>query len=734
DTELARRTGRLLGQEAHRKGVHVLLAPTVNLHRSPLGGRHFECYSEDPLLTGAIGSAYVAGVQDQGIGTTVKHFVGNDYETDRMTASSNIDERTLRELYLAPFETILRDADAWGVMSAYNSVNGTTMTEHEPLQVGVLRREWGFDGIVVSDWTAARDTVADALGGLDIAMPNAFNPWGEQLVAAVRSGAVPAEFVDDKVRNVLRLAARVGAWDAVAPEVAADRRPAPIDGVALAREVAARSIVLANNRDAILPLEPASLSSVAVIGLGAREARVIGGGSVTVFPSHVVSPLDGIGAALTGRATVTYAVGVDPRTKLAPATAPHWSGLVATFRDVDGEVLTTVPMPNGAGWWMGLPNGVDSERLATVEIRGRLTALTGGTHHVSVRGIGEFTLTAKDADGERTLFDGAMWPDSSDLAVVFLSPPEMRVPLELSAGDTVDVSLRQRVTLPAGLAVVSLTLGHSEPVAPADELLAEAERAAGASDVAVVVVGTTNEVESEGFDRATLALPGRQDELVRRVVAANPRTIVVVNAGSPVELPWADDVAAVLLTWFPGQEAGHALADVLFGAAEPSGRLPTTWPVREQDCPILDTRPVNGVVAYDEGIFVGYRAWDRVDVAPRYAFGHGGGYTTWQYESMTIDGRQLSVTIRNTGSRTGREIVQCYVAPVAVDDARPRRWLGGFAVATAEPGASATVTIDIPERAFQTWDNGWHTVAGEYEIAVAHSIDDVRQVATVTID
>jgi beta-glucosidase len=587
DPGLARRAGQLLGQEARRKGVHVLLAPTVNLHRSPLGGRHFECYSEDPQLTGAIGTGYVRGVQDQGVGTTVKHFVANDYETDRFTASSNVDDRTLRELYLAPFETIVRDADAWGVMSAYNSVNGTSMTEHAPLQSGILKDEWGFDGVVVSDWTAARDTVGDARGGLDIAMPAANNPWGERLVAAVRSGAVAQELIDDKVRRVLRLAARVGAWDAVAPKVAPEERTEPIDGEALAREIAARSFVLAANRDDTLPLDAAELSSVALIGLGAKEARVLGGGSATVFPQHVVSPLEGLTAALDGRASLTYAIGIDPRTKLPAAAGPAWANLTATFRDADDVTMFVTPMPTGAGWWMELPEGVDPDRLASVEISGRLTAQANGTHQLAIRGIGEFTLVA----GVQKLFDEAVWPDASDLAALFLAPPESRAELELDAGQSVDVSLRQQVTLQPGFAVVSLTLGYSEPIATADELLAEAERVAAASDVAIVIVGTTNEVESEGFDRTSLALPGRQDELVRRVAAANPRTVVVVNAGSPVELPWADDVAAVLLTWFPGQEAGHALADVLFGAVEPGGRLPTTWPVREADCPILDTTP-----------------------------------------------------------------------------------------------------------------------------------------------
>ncbi|HEY9483093.1 MAG TPA: glycoside hydrolase family 3 C-terminal domain-containing protein [Micromonosporaceae bacterium] len=730
DADLARRAGRLLGQEARRKGVHVLLAPTVNLHRSPLGGRHFECYSEDPLLTGAIGTGYVQGVQEQGVGTTVKHFVANDYETERFTASSNVDDRTLRELYLAPFETILRDADAWGVMSAYNSVNGTSMTEHEPLQVGMLKQEWGFDGAIVSDWTAARDTVADARGGLDIAMPAANNPWGEKLVAAVRSGAVAQGLIDDKVRRVLRLAARVGAWDAVAPAVAPEDRSATVDGVALAREVATRSFVLAANRDETLPLDASALSSVALIGLGAREARVLGGGSATVFPEHVVSPLEGLTAVLGGRASVTYAIGVDPRTKLPPAAGSVWSGLTATFRDSDNATMLAAPMPSGAGWWMDLPDGVDPERLVSVEISGRLTAAVGGRHEFGIRGIGELTLTA----GDQKLFDDAVWPDVSDFATLFLAPPENRVGLDLAAGESIDVSLRHRVTLQPGFAMLSLTLGYSEPIAEADELLAEAERVAAASDVAIVVVGTTNEVESEGFDRTSLALPGRQDELVRRVVAANPGTVVVVNAGSPVELPWADDVAAVLLTWFPGQEAGHALADVLFGAIEPGGRMPTTWPVRAADCPILDTTPRGGVVAYDEGVFIGYRAWDRGDVAPRYPFGHGLGYTTWAYESMRIDGSRVTVTVRNTGDRPGREVVQCYVAPVEADDTRPRRWLAGFAVATADPGASVAVTIALPERTFQIWDNGWRTVSGPYQVAAAHSIADQRLVGKLSID
>ena len=338
------------------------------------------------------------------------------------------------------------------------------------------------------------------------------------------------------------------------------------------------------------------------------------------------------------------------------------------------------------------------------------------------------------------LFDGEVRPDSTDFSRLFLAPPEHRLPLPLEAGAVIDVSLILRLTSGEGGALVAMSLGYGEPVGTDAELLAEAEQIAAASDVAIVVVGTTDEVESEGFDRAGLALPGRQDELVRRVAAAARRTIVVVSAGSPVELPWADDVDAVLLTWFAGQEAGRALADVLLGVSEPGGRLPTTWPALAADCPVLNTTPRDGVLRYDEGIFIGYRAWERSAVPPRYPFGHGSGYTTWDYEQIAVDGRTVMVTVRNTGARPGREIVQVYLAPVGDEQRtlepaqeRPGRWLAGFATAAAAPGEATTVQVDLPERAFGVWSGGWRTVSGEYRVEAAHSIADRRLAATIAI-
>jgi beta-glucosidase len=733
DPELARLAGQLLGQEARRKGVHVLLAPTVNLQRTPLGGRHFEAYSEDPLLTGRIGAGYVAGVQDQGVAAAVKHFVANDSETQRFTLSVHVAERVLRELYLAPFEMIVRDAGAWMVMSAYNGVNGATMTEHAPLQLGVLKGEWGFDGCVVSDWLAARDTVRAATGGLDIAMPSLNSPWGDRLIAAVGDGAVPATVVDEQARRVLSLAARVGALAGAPESVPPASRPPAIDGVALARQIGERSIVLAANPTRLLPLDAAALSSVALIGALARDARVLGGGSATVFPERVVSLLDGMSAALPDSVKLSFAVGADPRERLAPAAPPHWTGLRVTFRDAGGHAMHEAALTTGAGRWLQLPDGVDGDSLASVEMCGQLTAEAAGPHQFGIRGTGEFVLTVAG----QTVFDGRV-ERSEDAASAFLAPRERRITVELAAGSATDVTLTRRVSVTSGLAAVSLSLGYGPPVLTADELLAEAEAIASAADVAVVVVGTTEEVESEGFDRTTLALPGRQDELVRRVVAANPQTVVVVTAGAPVELPWADDVAAVLLAWFGGQEAGHAVADVLFGTAEPGGRLPTTWPARQADCPVLATTPQDGVLRYDEGLFIGYRGYERASIVPRYPFGHGLGYTTWEYERIAAGAQSVTVTVRNAGPRMGREVIQIYSGPVVPDPDRPARWLAGFGCVTAAPGERDTVTIDLPERSFQRWTerpagDGWQTMPGEYVIEAARSRADVRLVAVVRV-
>ncbi|MFE2535923.1 glycoside hydrolase family 3 protein [Streptomyces sp. NPDC059371] len=737
DPELARRVGTLLAQEARRKGVHVLLAPTVNLHRSPLGGRHFEAYSEDPFLTGAIGGGYVRGVQSGGVATTVKHFVANDAETDRFTVNNLVSERALRELYLAPFETIVEKARPWGVMTAYNSVNGTTMSEHRRLVNDVLRGEWGFDGVNVSDWMAARDTRAAIEGGLDVAMPGPLTVYGEPLAAAVRAGEVAEATVDAAVRNVLRLAARVGALEGAEPVVTG--APAAVDGEALAREVARRSFVLVRNEGA-LPL-PAG-HRVALIGAAARDARVLGGGSATVFPARIVSPLDGLTAALA-EGTVTYAVGADLAVELP--VADKGFELRAVCRDAAGEVVATVSAPNGQIQWMGddlpagvtLPQTLDSARaggtptnLHSVELTGTFTPRESGPHTFGVKGLGAFTLTV---DGT-TYFDDVQGAAKDDPFVTFFGAPVPRGRAELAAGEPVEVSLTHVVTVPEGvpMKVVGFSLAHQEPVRDAGELIAEAVEAARAADTAVVVVATTDRVESEGFDRADLGLPGRQDELVHAVAAANPNTVVIVNSGSPVELPWRDEVAAVLLSWFPGQEGGAALADVLTGAHEPGGRLPTTWGSLA-DAPVTRVRPADGELPYSEDVFIGYRAWEKAGRTPSYPFGHGLGYTDWTYESIEVEGTTVTVRVRNSGRRAGREVVQVYLAPVEPGTGRPARALAGFAGVEAAPGESVEAVVELPHRAFEVWDTAtdmWAFVKGLYEVQAGRSLLD-RRLSTI---
>jgi beta-glucosidase len=742
DCERVEAIGRLLAHEARRKGVDVLLAPTVNLHRTPFGGRHFECFSEDPLLTARIGVAYVRGLQSSGVGATVKHFVGNDSETERMTVEVRIDERTLRELYLAPFEAIVREAGAWSVMAAYNGVNGPTMTE-SPLLRDILHDEWRYDGLVMSDWTAARSTEPAARAALDLAMPgpaDRFGPWGDALLVAVRAGRVDEALIDDKVLRILRLAARVGGLtDAAGPPA-----PAALDIPGDLRAAAAASFVLARN-DGLLPLSRPGLGRVAVIGPNAEVARTLGGGSATVFPPYTVSPLDGLRAA---GLDVTFAPGTLGHLRPSAARAP-WllrpdgsaPGSEVRFFSPSGELAASEQRDAATFRWMnGFGSAGTPEEIARLEVGCVIRATEAGTYRVGVSGLGRFRLLLDGAE----VFDAALsLPEGADVVEALMTPPQRLVPVDLAAGQSVTVRLEHDVHSSQMAAFGTfLELNLEAPHGSDDEEITSAVALAAESDVAVVVVGTTAEVESEGFDRLSLALPGRQDELVRRVAAANPRTVVVVNSGAPVLLPWAGEVAGVLLTWFGGQEFGHSLADVLLGEAEPGGRLPTTWPASEEGLP--STQPADGVLRYTEGLFIGYRGYDRDGREPLFPFGHGGGYTTWSYDSITVDcdvpepagapGVAVCVEVRNAGPRPGREVVQVYASRPDSAVERPAKWLAGFAVVDADPGETVNVGILIPERAFQHWsDRGWTLEAGTFTLSAGSSSASLPLTAGVTL-
>ena len=736
DEDLLRRIGAALAAEAVRKGVDVVLGPTINLHRSPLGGRHFECMAEDPLLSGRLATAYVRGVQEQGIGACPKHYVANDAETDRFTVDNVVDERTLRELYLAPFEAVVADAAPWMIMAAYNSVNGVPMTENDLLDEP-LKGEWGFDGVVVSDWTAVYNGEPAALAALDLAMPGPEEKWAAPLVEAVRAGRVPEAAIDAKVRRLLLLAARTGALEGVDAGV---RKPAAgriEDASGLAREAAASAAVLLRN-DGLLPLAPDRLARVAVLGPGARDARPLGGGSASVPPAYVVTPVAGLSAALAGRAEVVTAVGAVLSDALRAARPDELAGddgtVTVQLRWLDAAGNTVAEQTAGTATIIRIL--ADAPEGATqLEIRAAFTPDEDGDWRLGVVGRGDATL---EVDGT-TVLEATDPGGSFDVHEVFAAPPQHDTAVPLAAGRRVDVRIRYR--WPDGGFIFRVGFVVGPPLHPADDELAHAVELARTSDVAVVVVGTSDAVESEGFDRTSLALPGRQDELVRAVAAANPRT-VVVNAGAPVELPWRDGVAAVLLVWFPGMEFGNALADVLLGAVEPGGRLPTTWPATADEAPVLDTTPTDGRLEYAEGLHIGHRACAARGIEPAYWLGHGLGYTTWDIESIEApaqagpEGLTATVRLRNTGDRSGKQVVQVYAERPGSSADHPARWLAGFAVTHAEPGESVDVPVQIHARALRHWDvdrSGWAVEPGPLVLAGGFSAGDVPHQVTVEL-
>ena len=573
------RLGRLLAVEARRKGVDVLLAPTVNLHRSPYGGRHFECLSEDPLLTARIGAAFVRGVQGGGVAATVKHFVANDSETERITVDARVDERALRELYLAPFEALTREAGAWAVMAAYNRVNGTTMTEH-PLLSDVLRDEWGFDGLVMSDWFATRSTVATGNGGLDLAMPGPISPWRDELVAAVRRDEVAESAVDEKVRRVLRLAARVGALAGIPPPQrprrGATTRPPPN----CAPPPPPASCCCATRTDYCRSTR-AAIHRVAVVGPNAAVARTLGGGSALVLPPYTVGPVDGLRAALGPDVEIGQAEGVRSSSRLTPASLQQLRlpdrdehGVQVRFLAADGAVLGVEDRRGASFTWLGsYGEGLPLPSVDTIEVRTRFRAASDGDHELGCSALGRAMLYVGD---EKVLDTVLALPAEADPVEGLIRPPQASAVVALRAGD--EVSMVLRVAPRGEIPVAALQLNVEPPRGAPDAELEAAVRLATDADVAVVVVGTTEEVESEGFDRDGLGLPGNQDELVRRVAAANPRTVVVVNAGAPVLLPWAEHVPAVRRPCSPGRSSATPWPTSSSAGSEPGGRLPASGP------------------------------------------------------------------------------------------------------------------------------------------------------------
>lgn len=740
DEDIVERMGAIMGHDARDKGIDVVLAPCVNIQRTPYAGRHFEYFSEDPVLSGRLGAAYVRGLQKLGVGATVKHFVANDSETERMTADVIVDERTLREIYMAPFEIIVQEACPWLIMSSYNVVNGQSMSESSMLR-DVLKTEWGFDGYVMSDFLATPPTVAAAAGGLDIAMPwpkGRPTHWEEMLAEAVRQGGLDEAALDDKVERLLLLAYRCGVLDGYPGKAPVTERSRPEETADL-RVAAASAFVLTKNDGAVLPFVKGELSSIAVIGPNAREGRANGGGSAKVYPAHVVSPLEGVTRAVGDEVEVRFAEGARPYHWQPVARAP-WlqqpdrdeDGVKVEFLDEGQAVLASETRNAGEfAWTVHYADGVEFTSVAWVRVSGRIVAQETGRHSVGLSGVGDYRLSL----GKRAAFDiqHRLGPEA-DITQGFTFPPQSMYDIDLAEGEVVDFEILHKVgTFRPKSPLAMFQIRLATPFGDEDEELERAVEIAESSDVAVVIVGNDADVDAEGADRPDLVLRGRQDELVRRVVAANPQTVVVVNTASPTVLTWADEVPVILLAWLPGQELGSALAEVLFGEREPGGRLPVSWPRTEVGLPSV--MPVDGRLCYEEGIRVGYRAGEDGYRDTQWSFGHGLGFTSWDYLGMDLVGPwgadegcgTVTVRLRNVGERAGREIVQVYLSkPDSVVD-RPEKWLAGFATATAASGEETAVTVRVPASSVRYWTaEGWQVEQGAYVVHASHSSQDVR--------
>lgn len=742
NTALAEQVGVELGRDSRARGIHFLLAPGVNIYRAPMNGRNFEYLGEDPLLAGRMAVGYIKGVQSQGVSATVKHFLANNSEFDRHRTDSVLDERTMREIYLPAFEAAVKDAKVGALMTSYNLVNGVHASQYGPLITDVAKKEWGFDGVVMSDWKATYDGVGAANAGLDLEMPSGVAMNRETLLPAISAGRVPVSVIDDKVRRILRVAARFGWLDRDQTDLSIPAYNPR--GAAAALEAAREGMVLVKNEGGLLPLDKSRLKTVAVIGPLAHPGVPVGGGSAGVQPYRTVSQLEGIAAALGPGVTVLYHRGLPTYAELANRTnftIERDGGRAGVTVEVWGNLTLSGPPAatrveehiNLVGPYVPPGPSTDPQgAFSSARWTGWFTAANQAPHRLFLfdfRGEGSCRASIDD----KPVIDNWEVPKAqlTETTLAFTPGPH-RVVLECS-----------RRVIP-GSTGVSVRLG----IIPEDAIVeAGAADLAKRADVVVAAVGYDAQVESESGDRP-FALPVGQDLLLRDLVAANRKTIVTVTSGGGVDMAgWIDKVPAVVMTWFAGEQGGTALGQLLAGDANFSGRLPISIEKAWADNPNHDSYyPAPGTkrVPYANGVFVGYRGYERNKVAPLFPFGFGLSYTTFAFGRAVVAPRagagahayQVSFDVTNTGKRAGAAVAQVYIAPVAAKIPRPPKELKGFAKLVLKPGEVRRVTVDLDARSFSYWDaerHQWRADAGDYDILVGGSSADTPAKARITL-
>ncbi|MGH9737177.1 MAG: beta-glucosidase H [Candidatus Acidiferrales bacterium] len=751
DPALAQQMGKQIGRDARAKGVNFLLGPGVNIYRAPMDGRNFEFLGEDPYLASQIAVGYIEGVQSEGVSATIKHFVANNSEFSRHSLDEIIDERTLREIYLPIFEAAVKQAHVGAVMDSYNLVNGEHMTQYKFLDTEVLKNEWGFQGVLMSDWSATYDGVAAANAGLDLEMPSGAFMNRVSLLPAIHDGRVSEATINDKVRRILRLAIKSHWLDRPQTDLSIPRYN--LQGSAVALKASIEGMVLLKNDAKLLPLDPHKIKSIAVIGPDAYPAVPVGGGSASVRPFFAVSFLQGIAKELGSNISTYYDRGIPQLNELAARTefstsasggSPGLAGEYFSGDKLQGDPITRrVDLHINFGEVSGADLGYSSPGYpagaASARWTGYYSAPGAGTYDCFVESTGEAGGYYRVYVDDKLVLDD--WAQARALAGLKT--------LTLSAG--LHKVVVEHHGMP-GFLGMRFRFGIVPESAYVDP---QAEKLAAQSDAVVLAVGFDPQSESEGSDR-TFHLPPGQDQLIEKIAGINPHTIVVITSGGSVDMNgWIGRVPAVLECWYPGQEGGTALAQILFGDADPSGRLPITFEKRWADNPVHDSyypEPGSERVAYKEGLFVGYRGYERSGIRPLFPFGYGLSYTTFRLANLKVHplggavasedssrGRlryEVSFDVSDTGKRSGADVAEVYVDEVRPQVSRPARELKGFARVELHPGQTRRVSIELDGRAFSYFDTSaheWHVDPGKFKVYVGSSVDQLPLQDTITL-
>jgi beta-glucosidase len=726
DPALVQRVGAVIGEDARARGVHFMLGPGVNIYRAPQCGRNFEYFGEDPFLSSRTAVAYIEGVQSQGVSATIKHFMGNNSEFDRHNTDSIIDERTMREIYLPVFEAAVKEAHVGAIMDSYNLINGQHLTQNGYLNTDVVKKDWGFTGIMMSDWTSVYDAVAAANSGLDLEMPSGKFMNRANLLPAVKSGTVSEATIDDKVRRILRTAINFGWLDRDQADLSIPKLNP--EGRQVTLEAARAGMVLLKNDGNLLPLEKGKLRSIAVIGPDAYPAEPGGGGSAEAKPFTAVSYLEGIANYLGSGAKVYYERGLPTFEEIANHTE-FTTEAGAGRRGLKTEFFTNATLSGTPAIirtdehvnYQPARGGDGAAGNISIRWSGYFTPTTPGDYVVFVQGPGE-------NGGYRLYVDKKPVFDNWKQWYAFVS--EVSIPL---AAGPHQIELDYYVHGGWGKTTVNLGIARPETL-----VTPEAKAVASRVDAVVLAVGFDPSTEGESGDR-TFRLPPGQDELINQIAAANKNTIAVVTSGGGVDMTgWVDHVPALFEAWYPGEEGGTALAQLLFGEFAPSGRLPISMERRWEDNAVHDSYyPKEGEkkVEYTEGLFVGYRHFDKSGIKPLFPFGYGLSYTTFAYKNLTVSpaagsgAATVAFDVTNTGTRGGADVAQVYVGDHHASVPRPVKELKGFAKVEVNPGETKHVEVTLNRRAFSYYDvknHKWTVAPGEFDVYVAHSAADIE--------